>query len=170
MHLERIFMVRHFTKLAELNIVTGLLVAYAYAVEPFMAWYGGDAVERGMVMWRMAGAYWPYFWIMTGCNAAVPMLYFWKKIRTSVPWLLAISLLINLGMWLERYVIIVTPLSHDWLPSSWALYHPRWPEMTISFGAACFFMFAFLVAIKLFPAVAISESKLIPQPEEGPQS
>jgi Ni/Fe-hydrogenase subunit HybB-like protein len=168
LRLERIITIRHFTKLAELNILTGLIVLYAYAVEPFMAWYSGDTYERSMIVWRAAGAYWPYFWLMTFCNCGLPLLYFWKRIRTSLPWLLAISLGINVGMWFERYVIIVTPLSHDWLPTSWALYHPQWPEIVISVGAACFFLFAFLVAIKLFPPVAISESKLIPLPEEAP--
>ena len=137
-----------------------------YAVEPFIAWYTGDPVERGMVAYRALGSYWPYFWVMTFCNAILPLAYFWRRVRRSFAWLLGISLLINVGMWLERYVIIVTPLAHDFMPHTWTTYRPTWVEVSISLGAGCFFLLAFLIAVKLFPAVAIAESKPRPAPPE----
>jgi molybdopterin-containing oxidoreductase family membrane subunit len=167
LHLERLVTMRHFEAMAQLNILTGLIVFYAYAVEPFMAWYTGDAVQRGMIVYRALGSYWPYFWIMTFCNALLPLAYFWRKVRRNWAWLLGISLAINVGMWLERYVIIVTSLAHDYMPSAWSVYRPTWVELSVSVGMGCFFMLFFLIAVKLFPAVALAESKEQPAPPEA---
>ena len=170
LHFERLITIRHFTAMATLNILTGLIVFYAYAVEPFMAWYSGEAVERGMVVYRAFGPYAYYFWTMVICNAIVPLLYFWRKIRTSIPWLFVLSLLINVGMYFERYVIIVTSMAHDYSPHVWNVYQPTWVEISIVLGAASFFFFAFLTAVRILPAVAISESKALPSealPVEG---
>jgi molybdopterin-containing oxidoreductase family membrane subunit len=156
---ERLIQLRHFEAMAIFNILTGMIVFYAYAVEAFMAWYSGDMFERGMLIYRATGPYWPYFWVMNLCNAVVPLLYLFRKIRTSWTWLMVISLLINLGMYLERYVIIVTSMAHDFLPHIWYVYKPTWVEISIVIGAASFFLCAFLTAIRIVPAVAISEMK-----------
>ncbi|HEY3397541.1 MAG TPA: NrfD/PsrC family molybdoenzyme membrane anchor subunit [Armatimonadota bacterium] len=164
LRLERLIEVRHLAALAGLNILTALIIGYAYAVEPFMAWYSGDAAERSYSAFRAFGPYAPYYWIMLVCNVALPLLYSFRRVRESLPWLLGISLLINVGMWLERYVILVTPLAHGFLPSSRGLYTPQWVEIAISLASGCLFLLGFLVAVRLFPIVAIAENKPLPAP------
>jgi molybdopterin-containing oxidoreductase family membrane subunit len=103
---------------------------------------------------------------MTGCNTLVPLLFLARKLRRNLAALFVIGLLINVGMWFERYVIIVTSLSHGFLPSSWHLYHPSWVECSISVGAGCFFLFMLLVTLKIVPGVSVVESKTEPEPVE----
>jgi Ni/Fe-hydrogenase subunit HybB-like protein len=157
--LERLVQVRHFAAMAQLMVLTGLIVGYAYAVEPFMAWFSGDRFERAMVGYRAAGTYAPYFWVMTAFNAVLPLAFFWKRARTDLVILFAIAALVNVGMWIERFVIIVTSLAHGYLPSSWFGYAPRPVEITISVGAGCFFLFMLLACFKLVPAISVAESK-----------
>lgn len=157
--LERIITIKHFEAMAQLIILTSMIVGYSYVMEAFMAWYSGDQYERQFILYRAFGTYAPLFWIMVICNAFVPISFFWKKARTNLTWLFIAAIMINIGMWLERFVIIVTSLSHGFLPSSWGLYAPRTPEILISLMAFGFFLFLFLVFVRLFPSVAISELK-----------
>ena len=115
-------------------ILTGLIVGYSYAVEHFMAWYGGGKAEEAQYMWRMTGYYSWCFWLMIVCNAVVPIFLFFKKIRTSLPALFSIGILVNIGMWFERLVIIAGSEAHEYDPYSWGVYksihcrmgHPSW--------------------------------------------
>ena len=159
-HLEEYITVRHFENLAKLIIVTSLIVTYAYATEYFIAWYSQNEFERSTFLDRAAGQYAPFFWTMIVCNCIVPLALFFKNIRTHLKMLFAISLLINVGMWLERYVIIISSLSHDFNPSVWpAMYQPTWVEVMITAGSMALFFFLFLVFVKNFPVISMTEIK-----------
>ena len=158
-HLERYIQVRHFDNLAKVCLLTGLIVAYAYGVEFFIAWYSGNPFERASFYNRAFGDYWWATWIMLTCNVFVPQLLWFKKLRTSIPTLFTISIFINIGMWFERWVIIVTGLSHEYEPWQWTYYFFRWPEIGILVGSFCWFSMWFLLAIKFLPVVAVSELK-----------
>jgi molybdopterin-containing oxidoreductase family membrane subunit len=157
--LERLVTLKHFESMAQLLIFTGLIVAYSYAVEAFIAWYSGNPFEISFARWRAFGPYGKLFWTMVVCNCGAPMVFFSRRLRTHYAVLLTVSLLINGGMWLERYVLIVSSMAHDFLPSSWGLYRPTWVEWTITVAAFAWFLLLFLLFAKHLPAVAISELK-----------
>ncbi len=158
--LEEYITIRHFENLAKLIIVTSLIVGYAYITEFFIAWYSGSTFERGTFVDRAFGQYWPFTWTMITCNVFVPLLLFWKRIRTNLVWLFVISIFVNIGMWLERFVIIVASLSHDYDPANWAgVYQPTWVEVAITAGSFGLFFFLFLLFVKNFPAVSLTEMK-----------
>jgi molybdopterin-containing oxidoreductase family membrane subunit len=159
LRLERLIRLEHFEAMAQITIFTGLVVLYAYLIEVFSAWYSGNLFERQFALWRATGPYAWAFWLMVFCNTIVPLGFFFKRLRTSIPALLTIALLINIGMWFERFAIIVPALAHDFLPSSWGLYCPRPVEIIISVGALAFFVMMFMLFAKHLPAVAISEVK-----------
>jgi molybdopterin-containing oxidoreductase family membrane subunit len=168
LHIERYIQVKHFENLAKLCLVTGTIVGYAYATEFFMAWYGGNAIERETFYNRAFGPYWWATWIMLSCNGFLPQLLWFKRIRTHLPTLFVLSIFINIGMWFERFVIIVTSLSHEYEPWQWAYYLPRWPELGILIGSFCWFSMWFLLFIRFFPVVAIAEVKeALPPPLRG---
>ena len=159
--IERILTNYYFEQMALIIILTGSIVAYSYGIEWFMSWYSGDKFDRQFAAHRAFGsaAYSPLFWTMIFCNIVVPMTFFFKKLRTNMRYLFAAAILINIGMWLERFVIIVVSLSHDYLPSSWGLYCPRLVEVLVTGFSFGFFLFLFLSFVKLFPSVAMSELK-----------
>lgn len=159
--LEEYITLRHFENLAKLIIVTGLIMGYSYATEFFIAWYSGGLSEKAVFLYRAVGDYALLFWLMILFNSIAPLFLFFKRIRTSLPALFVIALLINLGMWLERFVIITTSLTHEYDPYSWGLgvYHPTWVEYSITAGSFAWFFFWFLLFIKLFPSVSIVEVK-----------
>jgi molybdopterin-containing oxidoreductase family membrane subunit len=145
--------------LAKTIIFTGLIVGYAYGVEFFLAWYSGNTAEWDTFIWRAKGAYATGFWIMVICNSIVPLVFFWKKARTNLVSLFIICVLINIGMWFERYVIIITSIAHEFDPYSWGLYSPTWVELGIMLGSFSLFFFLFLLFVKFLPSVSITEVK-----------
>jgi molybdopterin-containing oxidoreductase family membrane subunit len=149
----------HLENLAKLIILTGVIVGYAYIVESYIAWYSNNLPEWQRFIYQIAGEYAIPFWIMILFNSLVPLLFFVKRIRTSTPWLFGIAILINIGMWTERFVIIVTGLAHEYLPYSWGLYYPTWVDVSITLGSFAFFFFWFLLFIKLLPVISIVEVK-----------
>ncbi|MBI4543208.1 MAG: polysulfide reductase NrfD [Gemmatimonadetes bacterium] len=168
-HLERYLKVRQFENLAKLCLLTSLIVSYAYATEFFVAWYSGNPFERAAFYSRAFGDYWWATWTMMTCNVLIPQLLWFKKIRTSIPALFVISIFINIGMWSERFVIIVTSLAHEFEPWQWGSYYlPRWPEIGILVGSFCWFAMWFLLFVKFFPSVAIAEVKeALPPPTKS---
>ncbi len=149
---------RHLDNMAKLLLAMGWMMAYAYIVEAFLAWYGGDLYERyTMLVARPLGPYAPLFWLMLAANVLTPQLFWSARLRTSPPVLLAASLAILAGMWLERFIIIVASLNRDFLPSSWHFYRPTWVDLTILGGSVSFFAFLFLLFVRFVPFVAISE-------------
>ena len=141
-------------------LVTGWIVTYAYIIEIFAGWYSGNPYERYVHLYnRPFGFYAFFFWSMIFCNCAVPQLFWSKRMRRSVPALFAASILINIGMWLERFILIVTSEERDFLPSSWRNYFPSLIDGAIFFGTLCLFAFLYLLFLRLVPFIPISELK-----------
>ncbi|MCE5197430.1 MAG: NrfD/PsrC family molybdoenzyme membrane anchor subunit [Armatimonadota bacterium] len=167
LRLDRILTPYYFEQMALLMIFTGSIIGYSYGVEAFMSWYSADKFERQFQAFRAFGS--PYystlFWMLVVFNVLVPMTFFVKKWRQNLRYLFVAAILVNLGMWIERYVIIVASLSHDYLPSSWAIYAPRIVEILVTGFSFGFFLFLFLVCVKLLPSIPMSEMKEDALPE-----
>ena len=151
----------HLENMSRFLLLTSIIVGYAYCAEYFMAWYSGVEAEQTSFWLRAFGPYWISTWVMILCNAVFPQLLWFKKLRTNVPFLFVLSVLINVGMWFERYVIIISGLSREYDPSAWGVYTPSWPELGIVAGSCAFFSMFFLIFLKLFPIIAIAEVKEI---------
>jgi Ni/Fe-hydrogenase subunit HybB-like protein len=160
-HYQELISMEVLENVAKTIIFTGLIVGYAYGVEYFIAWYSHNIVEQESFRWRALGDYRLEFWIMVLCNSLVPLLFFFKKIRTSIGWLVAISLLINIGMYFERFVIIIGGVAHDFIPHAWGLYHPSYVELGITWGSFCLFFFLFVLFVKHLPSLSMTEFKEI---------
>ena len=145
--------------IAKTIVFTGLIVGYAYGIEYFLAWYSHNIVEQESFRWRAMGEYSLFFWIMVICNSMVPLLFFIKKVRRSIPWLFGISILINIGMWYERFVIIIGGVAHDFMPNAWGTYSPSIIEYGILVGSFSLFFFLFLLFVKHLPSVSMTEMK-----------
>ncbi len=160
LHLEEIITPHHLDMLSRLVLLTSLIVTYSYATEILTA-LGEPASdpERSTFLYRMTGDYWPVFWLMVTFNCLGPALLLSGRVRRSIRALFAISLLVNVGMWLERFNIVVTSLAHDRLPFDWRVYTPSWVEWAMTFGAFGWFFFWFLVGLKILPPVSIAEMK-----------
>ncbi len=156
---EKIITINVLENVAKTIIFTGLIVGFAYATEFFIAWYSHNIVEMETFRWRALGTYSLEFKIMVVCNTIVPLLFFIKRIRTAIPWLFGISILVNIGMWYERFVIIIGSVAHDFIPHSWGTYSPSGIEFGIMLGAFCFFFFLFLLFVKHLPSVSMTEMK-----------
>jgi Ni/Fe-hydrogenase subunit HybB-like protein len=155
--LENTITLKHLDQCARFMLGTGTLVAYGYLTEAFMAFFSGDHRDIAMIQNRFFGSYAFFAWLMIFCNVGLMQLLWFKKIRSSPKSLFLISLGINLGMWLERFIIIVTSLYRDDLPSSWRLYIPTLWDYAILFGSMGFFGFNYLIFARFFPIIAISE-------------
>jgi molybdopterin-containing oxidoreductase family membrane subunit len=167
--LERYIGVRHFENLAKLLMLTGLIVGYAYVTEYFLAWYSGNEFERASFWNRAFGEYWWATWTMIINNGFLPFILFFGKVRRSIPALFILSLFVNLGMWFERFVIIVVSLSFEYEPYAMAHYTPSWVEWSILAGSFAWFFTWFLMFAKNFPTVSITEVKeIIPMPRKEP--
>jgi Ni/Fe-hydrogenase subunit HybB-like protein len=166
--LEAYFTPRHFDAMAKMVLVTGMVVFYAYLTEFFMAWYSFHPPEREIFINRATGEYWWATWIMLTCNGIIPMLLWSPSIRRNIPALFTITIFINIGMWFERFVIIVTSLAHEYEPWQWRNYQPSIVEMAIVAGSFAWFFMWFLLFMRVFPAVAVAELKeVLPAPMRG---
>jgi len=165
--LKHIITLRHLEMCAKVLLATGLMVAYAYVVEFFMAWYSGNETELFVYLNRALGPYAWAYWAMIACNVLAPQVLWLKKVRTSVWALFGVALLVDVGMWYERFVIIVTSLSRDFLPSSWGLYHPTLVELLTLAGSFGLFFTLFLLFVRFLPMVAMAEVKSV-MPEAHP--
>jgi molybdopterin-containing oxidoreductase family membrane subunit len=159
MAFERYITRRHLEAMAKILLLTGSIVGFCYATELFVAWYGGNPYERAAFWNRATGPYAWAYWTMVTCNLLVPQTLWSRRVRTAVPALFAISLLVNVGMWLERFVIIVTSLHRDFLPSSWSIYHPTVIEVAILIGSFGLFFTLFLLFVQTLPILSIWEIK-----------
>jgi len=155
---------RHLQNAAKVMLATGMIVAYAYGLEMFMGWYSQDKYELAMVNNRLHGPYSHYYYMLILCNILIPQSLWLNKVR-STPWILfLVAIVINTGMWLERFVIVVMSLQRDYIPSSWGMYwFTKW-DMMIFIGTMGFFTLLFFIFIRLMPAISIFEMRtLIPQ-------
>jgi molybdopterin-containing oxidoreductase family membrane subunit len=157
--LEPYITVRHFESLAKMILFTSMIVTYAYFNEFFIAWYSGNPFEQSAFRFRAFGSYTFQFWLMITCNSIIPLLLWFKSIRANISLLFVISIFVNIGMWLERFVIVVGSLSHDFNPWSWGIYRPTWVELGIMAGSFAWFFLWFLLFVKVLPAVSIMEVK-----------
>ena len=167
--LEDFVTLRHLENMAKVMLATGLIVSYGYLMESFSSWYTGDPFERFLTFNRMTGPYAVQFWTMIFCNVLAPQALWLKRLRTSVPVLFVIAITVNVGMWVERYVIVVTSLHRDFLPSSWGMYAgTRWDWATF-IGSIGLFFALLLLFIRFLPVISIFEMRaLLPKlAEEG---
>ncbi|MGD9304045.1 MAG: polysulfide reductase NrfD [Desulfobacterales bacterium] len=144
---------------AKTIVFTGLIVGFAYATEFFIAWYSHNVVEIESFRWRAIGDYRVGFYIMVICNTLIPLLFLFRNIRRTIALLFGISLLVNLGMWFERFVIIVGGVARGFSPHAWGLYAPTWIEYGIMLGSFCLFFFLFVLFVKHLPSVSMTEMK-----------
>ncbi len=164
--LEDLITMRHLDNMAKVMLATGQIVAYSYLFEAFISWYSGNPYEMFAIWNRMTGPYAPTYWLLIFCNLVFPQILWVKKIRTSVPWLFIVSLDVLVGMWLERYVIIVVSLHRDFLPSSWGIFRPTVWDVATYVGTLGLFFFLFFLFIRSLPMISIFEVRtLLPQAE-----
>jgi molybdopterin-containing oxidoreductase family membrane subunit len=154
-------------------LLTGTIVGYAYAMEFFIAWYGGNPYEKSLflntraadpfIIGPMLGIkpapYWWAYWTMITCNVLVPQFFWFKKIRTSMIAVFVLSILVNIGMWFERFVIVVTSLHREFLPANWGYYGPTWVDILQFLGTFGLFFTFFLLFLRYIPLIAIAEVK-----------
>jgi molybdopterin-containing oxidoreductase family membrane subunit len=148
---------RHLDNMAKVMLTAGIIVAYGYMMEFFAAWYGGHHIEEFMVNNRMSGPYAIAFWALIACNILVPQLLWSRKLRKNVYFLFVIALVINVGMWLERFVIVVISLHRDYLPSSWGMYVPTVWDWATFLGTIGLFVTLLLLFIRFLPMISIFE-------------
>ncbi len=162
--LEHFITVNHLDKMSKIMLVTGMMVGYAYMMEFFIAWYSGNEYEIFTFLNRAFGPYAWAYWTMITCNVLVPQLFWFKKIRNSIGALFVISILINVGMWFERFVIVVTSLSRDFLPANWDYYKPTFWDIATFVGSFGLFLTLFLLFVRFVPIISMAEVKgVLPQ-------
>jgi molybdopterin-containing oxidoreductase family membrane subunit len=160
-NLENIITLDHLEKMNKVILATGMMVGYAYGMEFFIAWYSGVPAEQFVFINRAFGPYAWAYWIMVSCNVIFPQLFWFRKLRRSIPVMMVIVILVNVGMWFERFVITITSLHRDFLPSSWAYYKPTIFDMGILLGSFGLFFTLVILFTKSLPVVSISEVKAV---------
>ncbi len=159
--LQEIITLRHLENMAKIILATGMMVGFAYSTEFFIAWYSGNPYEGFTFLNRAFGPYAWAYWIMVTCNVLVPQIFWFKKMRTNVAVLWVASILVNVGMWFERFVIVVTSLSRDFLPSSWGYYTPTAVDLLTLLGSFGLFFTLFLLFLRFLPMVGMAEVKAV---------
>ncbi len=159
--LESYITVKHAEYMNIIIVITGSMVGVAYLSELFISWYSGVEYEAYAFLNRATGPYWWAYWSMMTCNVITPQLFWFKKIRTSLIASFILSIFVNIGMWFERFVIIVTSLHRDFIPSSWSMFHPTFVDIGIFLGTIGIFFTLFLLFSRFFPVLALNELKSI---------
>lgn len=160
-NMESLITIDHLDKMNRVILATGMMVGYAYAMEFFIAWYSGVQYEQFAFINRMFGPYAWAYWIMVSCNVIFPQLFWFRKFRRSIPVMMVVVIFVNVGMWFERFVITVTSLHRDFLPSSWGYYVPTIFDAGILLGSFGLFFTLVLLFAKTLPVVSISEVKAV---------
>jgi len=164
-HVEDFITMRHLENMAKVTLVTGLIVLYGYMMEAFYGWYSANQYEQFMIynrMWHGPMA-WSY-WALIFCNGIVPQTLWVKRFRTNTTWLFIMALIVSVGMWLERFVIIVTSLHRDFLPSSWGMYYPTAWDFSTFFGTVGLFILLFFIFVRVLPMISIFEMRtMVPE-------
>lgn len=161
MNWENYITMGHIEAMAKVLILTGMMVGLAYGTEFFIAWYSGNEYERYAFINRATGPYWWAYWTMVSCNVLSPQFLWFKKLRTNLTVVFILSIVVNIGMWFERFVIITTSLHRDYLPSSWAMYSPTWVEIWTFIGTFGLFFTLFFLFIRFLPGIALAEVKSV---------
>ncbi len=160
-NLKEYITMKHLENMNKVMLLTAMMVGYAYILEFFTAWYSGNLYEKFIFINRAFGPYYWAYWTMMSCNVIVPQIFWFKKLRRNIKVMFVASLLINVGMWFERFVIIVTSLHRDFLPSSWGYYLPTKYEWGMLIGSFGFFFMLFLLFCRVLPTIAMFEVKSI---------
>ena len=158
---EDFITMRHLRNITKVMLVTGLIVAYSYVTEAFMSWYSGSPYERSMVWNRLTGPYAPAYWMLLLANVVVPQALWFRRVYQNTYVLFGIALTVNLGMWLERFIIVVTSLHRDFLPSAWGRYMPTVWDWTMFLGTIGLFLTLFFLFVRLLPALAMFELRTL---------
>jgi molybdopterin-containing oxidoreductase family membrane subunit len=164
--LQNFITMRHLENMNKIILLTGSIVGYAYTMEFFIAWYSGAPYEGFAFINRATGQHWWAYFMMFSCNVFAPQLFWFKKLRTSIPVMFFVAMCVNVGMWFERFVIVLS-LEMDFLPSSWAYFKPTWVDMGMLVGSIGLFMTLFLLFIRYLPVIAIAEVKAV-MPQADP--
>ncbi|MEO8215918.1 MAG: NrfD/PsrC family molybdoenzyme membrane anchor subunit [Acidobacteriota bacterium] len=163
-NLEDYITIKHLENMGKVMLATGLIVAYAYTVEPFFAWYSGNVYEMYMARNRILGPYAPIYYMLILCNIIAPQFIWFKKIRTTPATLFIVAMFVNVGMWLERFVIVVTSTHRDFIPSSWGMYYPTFWDWTMFIGTIGMFLTLIFLFIRFLPVISIFEMRtLVPE-------
>ena len=147
--------------MAKVMLATGLIVAYGYLMEAFFGWYSGNIYERFMIYNRMTGPYKWFYWSLILCNVLSPQIIWFKRFRTNLVVLFVLSIVVSTGMWLERFVIIVTSLHRDFVPSSWGMYAPTFWDFSMFIGTIGLFFALLFLFIRFLPIISIFEMRTI---------
>ncbi len=166
-HMENIITVNHLEKMNIIILLTGTMVGFAYITEFFIAWYSGSQYEQYAFINRATGPYAWAYWTMMSCNLLFPQFFWFKKLRRNVAFMFVVSIFVNIGMWFERFVIVVTSLHRDYLPSSWDYYTPTAVDVLTFIGSFGLFFTLFLIFLRFLPMVAIAEVKMV-MPQSDP--
>jgi molybdopterin-containing oxidoreductase family membrane subunit len=158
-HLEDFITMRHLENMAKVLLATGLMVTYGYAMEAFFAWYSSNTYEQFMVKNRMTGPYSHTYWLLILCNCLTVQLFWIPRVRRTVPLLFIISIVINIGMWLERYVIVITSLHRDFIPAAWNMYHGTFWDYATFYGSFGLFFSLLFLFIRFLPVISITEMR-----------
>jgi molybdopterin-containing oxidoreductase family membrane subunit len=162
--LEDFITLRHLQNMAKIMLATGLMVVYGYAIEGFMAWYSGNPFEQYVSLNRLTGPYSGLYFLLLACNFLVPQVLWFRKMRSNVVVLFVVALVVNVGMWLERFIIVVTSLHRDFLPSSWRMYYPTFWDWATYLGTIGLFLCLLLLFLRFLPMISIFEMRtLLPQ-------
>ncbi len=154
---EDMITLRHFDVMGKVLLTTGLIVGYGYATEFFTGYYGANPYEVDMMNYRLTGDYAPFIWLLFACNIVSIQFLWFKKVRTNLAAMFVISLIINTGMWLERFMIVIVSLTHDFLPSSWAIFGPtRW-DFSLMFGSMGLFLVLLFLFVRTLPMISVFE-------------
>src|SRR6185503_2840212 len=159
--LEDFITLRHLDNAAKIMLATGLILDYGYLAEIFTGFYSGDRYEIAITVNRMVGPYAPVYWALIVLNIVIPQVLWFRRARRSIPVLFTLGILINVGMWMERFMIVVTGLAQDFLPSSWGLFIPTWVDWAMLAGSIGLFALLFLLFLRALPAISIFEMREI---------
>jgi len=159
--LEDFITLRHLQNMAKVMLVTGLIVAYGYGIEAFTAWYSADKFEMFVPYNRMTGPYMNWYWSLIACNVVLPQALWFRKVRRTPAALFVIALVVNIGMWLERFVIVVTSLHRDFLPSAWGMYSPTFWDWATFVGTIGMFLTLLFLFLRFLPMISIAEMRMM---------
>lgn len=164
--LQDFITLKHIDNMAKILLATGLMVFFGYLAEAFFAWYSFNEFEQAIIWYRMTGDYAAGYWALIFCNGLVPQLLWWPAVRRNVWLLFGIAIIVNIGMWLERFIIVVTSLSHDYMPSAWGLYTPTFWDWATFLGTFGLFFTLFLLFIRFVPMINQFEMRHLLYEEE----
>lgn len=167
LRLEAVITIRHFDVMAKIMLVAAWIMTLSYCTEWFSAWYGGRPVDRDLVVYEFTGTYGALYWAMLFCNCVAPQAFWLPRVRRNIAWVVAVGIAINIGMWLERILIVWNTLAHAYVPSMWHVFYPTMWDWLLLVGSLGFFAFLYLLFVRIFPAVSMHELRHLQHEEQA---